>query len=68
MFSLKPSFNGYESSMLGKKYVIKYDAIGNILRNTLGTWGTCFRIHSWEHVGNTKNPKNSSFLFPSNLL
>jgi len=73
MFSLKPSFNGYESSTLGKKYVIKCDAIGNILRNRLGTWehvenpdwelGNMLRIHIGNMVGIPKS-KEPSFLLP----
>jgi len=41
---------------LGKKYVIKCDAIGNVLRNTLGTWEHVENPH-WEHGGNAKIPR-----------
>jgi hypothetical protein len=64
MFSLKPSFNGYESSTFCEKYVIKCDAIGNILRNTLGTWGTWVRIHIGNMVG---IPKSKELQLPSSL-
>jgi hypothetical protein len=36
-----------------KNYEIKCDAIGNILRNTLGTWEPVENTH-WENGGNTK--------------
>jgi len=48
---------GYKSRTYRKGYGIKWDAIGNVLRNTLGTWETC-----WENTLRTcweqPNPKN----------
>jgi hypothetical protein len=52
---------GYEDSSLGKNYGMKCSTIGNILRNTYGTWETCWD-HHWElveeHIGNmVRRPK-----------
>jgi hypothetical protein len=52
MLSLAHLFIGYGSSTLHKGYGIKFDAIGNILRNKLRTWGNMVGTH-WEH----QNPK-----------
>jgi len=67
VFPLSQSFNGYESSTLGKIYVIKCDAIGNNLRNRLGTWEHVENPH-WEHGGNTKIQRTPASSSLSNFL
>jgi len=64
---------GSKGTMLGKAYETNWIVIMNMLRNTLGTWGTQeLDEHPlwtwWEHIGNNKNPKNPTPLPTPRLL
>jgi hypothetical protein len=58
----------YESSTLRKTYGIKCGSTGNILKNTLGTWGslceTTLRTIV-EHIGNMWERQNSKTSIPT---
>ncbi len=58
---------GYKSRTYSKGYGIKWDAIGNMLRNTLGTWETCWENTlrtCWELKENTlRTTKSKKFEF-----
>ncbi len=47
------TYVGSKMTTLDKAYGTKWGAIGNVLRNTFETWGTC-----WEPIGNNKIQKN----------